>query len=262
MENPNELTIPAVEEPQPEYIPDESSTKGSESDPRVAWRKQVESSRLSAPIGAGEHVVEQGECFSNIGFRAGFFWETLWNYPENEVLKELRGDPYLLQPGDRVILPELRSKTETGDTEMKHRYRRKGVPEFLRLKLCEEDGNPRSDLEFELQIDGRYYSGRSDADGQIEVPISPNAVGAILIVRDAGTVERYPLQLGYINPISTDNGVQARLNNLGFECGSMDGKLGPRTHNALEQFQEQNGLKVTGEIDHSTREKIKEIHGF
>jgi len=46
--------------------------------------------------------------------------------------------------------------------------------------------------------------------------------------------------------------VQIALNAQGFDIGEPDGKLGPKTRQALIMFQRQNGLQVTGQIDRQT----------
>jgi uncharacterized repeat protein (TIGR01451 family) len=43
--------------------------------------------------------------------------------------------------------------------------------------------------------------------------------------------------------------VQAALNDLGFEAGTVDGKIGSRTRSALRAYQQGAGLPVTGDID-------------
>jgi len=49
---------------------------------------------------------------------------------------------------------------------------------------------------------------------------------------------------------------QVVLDRLGFGPGVIDGKQGLSTRNALEGFQEANGLETTGEFDAPTREKL------
>ena len=48
--------------------------------------------------------------------------------------------------------------------------------------------------------------------------------------------------------------VQSRLNALGYDAGSADGSYGGRTRAAVEKFQENNGLEVTGTVDEATYE--------
>ena len=43
--------------------------------------------------------------------------------------------------------------------------------------------------------------------------------------------------------------VQETLNNLGYDCGTPDGDKGPKTTSVIQQYQTDNGLEATGEID-------------
>ncbi len=72
----------------------------------------------------------------------------------------------------------------------------------------------------------------------------------------------FPLSLGRIDPVSESSGVQARLNNLGYRCGKLDGVLGPKTRAALMKFQASAGHPdPNGELDEQTRDLLKEKHG-
>jgi N-acetylmuramoyl-L-alanine amidase len=61
------------------------------------------------------HTVKQGDCISSIAHETGFFWETLWNHPDNAKLKQLRKNPNALLPGDVVSIPDQRVKQESCD---------------------------------------------------------------------------------------------------------------------------------------------------
>ena len=43
--------------------------------------------------------------------------------------------------------------------------------------------------------------------------------------------------------------VQVALNSAGYDCGRPDGKKGPKTTAAIQSYQNDNGLKVTGKIN-------------
>ncbi len=46
--------------------------------------------------------------------------------------------------------------------------------------------------------------------------------------------------------------IQTALKNLGLYTGKIDGKIGPGTKRAIEEFQKQNGLKVDGKVGPKT----------
>jgi len=204
-----------------------------------------------------DYKVKQGDCLASIAYRYGLFWEKVWNHPENLNLKEKRKDPNILYPGDIVFVPDKEEKQESGATEQKHTFRRKGVPEKLRIKLMAGE-EPIANENYTLDVDGELKSGTTDGEGNLEESIPPNAKRAKLWF---GEVEQaYEIDLGHLDPIAEITGVQARLNNLGFHCGKVDGIKGPKTTAALKRFQKKHGLKETGEVDEETREALKSAH--
>jgi len=50
--------------------------------------------------------------------------------------------------------------------------------------------------------------------------------------------------------------VQKALNDLGYDCGDVDGILGKKTKDALKKFQEDNGLKVDGKIGKEVKKAL------
>jgi hypothetical protein len=49
---------------------------------------------------------------------------------------------------------------------------------------------------------------------------------------------------------------QMKLNQKGFDAGQPDGVMGPRTQDALAQFQRQQGLQESGQIDSATADAL------
>ncbi|MCM8799029.1 MAG: peptidoglycan-binding protein [Candidatus Omnitrophica bacterium] len=204
-----------------------------------------------------EYIVKQGDCLSSIANKFGLFWEKIWNHPQNSQLKELRKDPNILFPGDVVYIPDKEEKEEAVATGQKHRFRRKGVPEKLELILCLE-GEPRRNEEYELEIDGVFTSAKSDGEGKVSISIPPGArKGKLILIR---TGEEFNLDLGHLDPITEITGIQARLVNLGFDV-EVTGKWDEKSKEALRLFQKQNKLEPSGEIDETTRNKLKEVYG-
>lgn len=50
--------------------------------------------------------------------------------------------------------------------------------------------------------------------------------------------------------------IQTALKNAGFYSGSIDGKIGPKTKKAIEEFQKANGLKADGKVGPKTWEAL------
>lgn len=209
------------------------------------------------PVGQGEYVVKVGDCMASIAVETGHFWESLWDFPANKELKDVRKDPYVLLPGDLVTIPELRPKTEPGATEERHRFVRNGCPEKLIVKFTIGD-EPRANQDYILKIDGVEQEGTTDAEGKIDVFIPPDARKAAIRFTESG--DTYKMDLGRLDPITEITGVQKRLTNLGFFKGRPDGKMSPELQKAIAKFQKEHEMEVTGELDEATREKIREVH--
>jgi len=205
------------------------------------------------------HVCTQGDCVASIAEAHGFFPPTIWDHASNRSLKERRGnDGYVLLPGDEIIVPDRESRDEDCATEAKHRFRRKGVPEKLHLKLVGDDGKPLASVEYQLDIEGKLLEGSTDAGGNIEHPIPPGARRARLRV-PAQEIEM-SIPLGNLDPVDEVIGVQQRLNNLGYACG-LTGMEDPETAGAVSRFQADHDLNITGEANDQTRDKLKGEHG-
>lgn len=244
-----------------------------------------------------EYTVKQGDCISSIAEKHGLFWEKVWNHPKNSRLKEQRKDPNILKPGDVIFVPDKEKKEESGATEQKHRFKKKGTPAKLRLRIMEEpveeekalppsssplqpqntknavfedpifesssqEERPRQNIPYILDIDGNLIEGTTDEDGMIEASIPPNARQGRLILEPRTTNERIlPLHLGGLNPLSEISGIKQRLRNLGFDCGDTSEETTPAMEAALRAFQEKHDLRVTGETDQATKDKLKDLHG-
>jgi hypothetical protein len=205
-----------------------------------------------------DYTVKQGDCLSSIAHRYGLFWENVWNHPKNLNLKEKRKDPNVLFSGDVVFIPDKEEKQEPGATEQHHRFRRKGVPARLRVVFMSLN-KPRANEPYILNLDGILSTGNLNKRGLLNVPISPSARQAIILVGEEE--KEYRLELGGTDPVTETRGIQQRLNHLGFACGPVDGKFGPKTRRALRSFQEKHSLRASGDPDEATLSKLREIHG-
>ncbi len=241
-----------------------------------------------------DYIVQTGDCISSIAFERGFFWETIWNHPKNAELKQKRTDPNILKEGDIVHVPDKELKEESCATDKKHKFKIKGVPAKLKLKVMEppkpddkpveenatgaDDGShvedpdfnpepvkdvPTKNAPFRLEIDGVVIKeGSTDGEGIVEVELPPNARAGRLVIHPGMPEERVlPLNLGGMDPISETSGVRKRLSNLGFPCTATGDEMTDDLASALRLFQQNNELNVTGEIDAATKDKLKQLHG-
>ncbi len=200
-----------------------------------------------------EYKVKQGDCLSSIAEKHGLFWEKIWNHPKNAKLKEQRKDPNVLYPGDVVFVPDKDNKEESGATEQKHRFKKKGTPAKMKLRMLKND-QPRSNEPYRLNIDGIWQEGTTDGEGYVEASIPPHAQKAILHLGEPGREDIYHLKLGNLDPIDTEEGVRERLKSLGF-------RVDQDLSSAIRSFQKKEELEVTGQMDDATRTRLKERFG-
>jgi N-acetylmuramoyl-L-alanine amidase len=240
-----------------------------------------------------EHVVnvKEGESIPSLAWEFGLHWETIWNHEQNQELRNKRIDPNILEEGDSVFIPALTVQEYQCQTDMVHRFRRRGVPSVLRIRLMQDvvpdedeiawlsarvdetqlaQGKPFaaqvaqvwSEVTYRANIDGAIYTGKTAADGIVSLTILPNAQSGWLEIDPGGPKERrVDLKLGVIEPISTIAGVKKRLTNLGISCVESSETRGTVFKAALASFQLMADLEPSGELDDTTRDKLVEWHG-
>lgn len=219
--------------------------------------------QVARPVGSGTYRVQAGDCISSISDQAGHLWQTVWNHPSNSNLKQERGDPHVLLPGDEVFVPPIRARVEDAATDQSHTYVRKSNLTKLRIVVQDLD-EPVASQPYELIVDGESFHGTTDGAGRLEQEIRPGAQNGHLIVGQGDDVLEYDFDLGTLDPPDSITGIQARLGNLGYDPGEVDGIHGPRTTAAIEEFCAQHEIDPPeeGEITQAFCDKLAEEHGF
>lgn len=206
------------------------------------------------------HRVVEGECLQSIAFKYGFFPDTVWHAPENSALLGIRAHPSVLVPGDEIVIPDRVAKSVDAPTGQRHRFRRRGVPSMLRVRLA-EDGVPRANRPYLLRVDDESSSGVTDGDGVVQSAIDPAARRAEIVLDPGGELEEtFHLDLGRILPVSLPEGVRERLVNLGYLLAEAEGERALRA--ALRRFQDDSGLAISGLVDDATRAALVAAHGY
>src|ERR1700674_415579 len=96
-----------------------------------------------------QYKIKTGDCISSLAYDYGFFPDTIWNHPDNAELKQKRKDPNVLMRGDLLVIPDKEIKEVTKSTEQAHRFRKKGVPAKLKVRLLKK-GEPRKNEKYRL----------------------------------------------------------------------------------------------------------------
>jgi hypothetical protein len=209
------------------------------------------------------HVVESGECLTSIAWKYGFSdYQRIYDDPSNETFRERRPNPHLLHPGDVISIPDTPWPTYTLATGKRHVITIRTPKKILRVRLLDGDQEPLGALPYTLTAGKKTFEGTLTDEGILEHEIAANVHEAKLRV---GGMTRL-LKIGELNPMTNTadggiTGAQARLANLGYHPGAVDGQLGPRTRAAIEQFQTDQGLDVTGELDDALLAALQDSHG-
>ncbi len=204
-----------------------------------------------------KHVVRGGEHMAFIAAHHGFqSYRTVWDHPDNAPLRATRS-PHVLAPGDEVMVPDLEVRTADAATERRHRFFVKRARIGLRLCVQRPDASPIAQVSCDVDLDGAPERATTDEDGILSVRISDTAeIGTLTIGENPVTV-----RIGHLDPVDLISGWQGRLMNLGYYSGVVGQADDPRSQIAVEEFQLDNGLQVTGVVDGATRSALLAAHG-
>jgi hypothetical protein len=212
------------------------------------------------------HLVQKGEHISKLAKQAGFRnYHTIWDDPSNAALRSKRGNPNVLTAadpvvpgsGDVVVIPDRVQGDQVAASGARHVFHI--IASRLQLRLTVEDhwGIPLSSQAGTVSVEADQLGVTSDPNGLFDRSIGPldenGTLGTPLLHGD--------LQIGHLQPVDTRRGLQARLNNLGYESGSIDAPDSNELRSAIEEFQCDARLTVTGTPDGPTRAALLSLHG-
>ncbi len=204
------------------------------------------------------HEVKQGEHLSQIAAHYKFAsYTTIWDDPQNAGLKTLRGNPNVLFPGDVVYIPDRLQKSVSCVSGRRHRFKTPVPKLHLRLTLEDFVGQPIAGAACRLSVDARSYDAQTDGKGHIDIEIPQTSRSGTLKVQDL----EIPVRIGHLDPVSEESGVRARLTNLGYYRGPDDPVDDMEFRSAVEEFQCDEGLEITGICDGGTLARLEELHG-
>jgi hypothetical protein len=210
--------------------------------------------------------VAQGECLSSIAEKYGFSdYKTIYNHPENADFRKLRPNPNIICPKDEIYIPDLQQSEYNRSTDQKHTFVRKKSKVLLRMAIQDDDGIPVSGADYQI-FGEETISGVTGAGGLIQetIPADLERLTLQVTMRKKNghvTTRKWSLNLGHLDPVDTAAGIQARLNNLGYDSGEVDGVIGPRTKSAIRAFQKDESLTVDGIAGPHTQAKLQSVHG-
>jgi hypothetical protein len=211
------------------------------------------------------YKINETDCFASVAEKYGFHdADLLYSADENALLKSKRDNLHVLKKGDSVKIPEKELKDASAATGSKYTYTAKGLITEFELLVEDFDGNALSGKEFTLDIDNVITEGTIEA-GLVKCKVDASAKKGRLTVwlNDEKTNSMiWPLEIGALAPFDENEGIQARLNNLGYYCGKVDGKIGKKTKAVIKLFKSLNGMTADDVVDQATKDKIKSINGL
>jgi hypothetical protein len=204
--------------------------------------------------------VKKGEWIGGIVAKAGHkSWKEVWNHSRNARLRKKR-DPNLLVKGDFLYIPKVESKEESESSDT--RYRHKVEREQDELILCFKEVGAYIKLfgaiAYKIKVGKNELEGEIKSEGQkVKIPLGLAVEEGALWIEGV----EYKLDIGGLDPVWRLSGVQARINNLGWDTGKVDNIMGPLTRRGVRDFEAYYKIKVDGKVDSTTRNKVKEVYG-
>lgn len=222
---------------------------------------------------ATTHVISEGDTIQRIAKQHRIAdWRTLYEHPKNAVVRARSDGPNVLPPGEALHVPDPEPAWVPCNTGAVHEFVQHRERTRLRLLVLGPDERPLSGRTYRLDVGGQAHEGVVPDDGMIAHEVDPAATDAMLVVKDPGATQgprehRFALQLGWLAPVATGKGLQARLHNLGLYHGEIDGhEDSAATRRALATFHggpapAPGQDAVIEPTSPQTREVLKSAHG-
>jgi N-acetylmuramoyl-L-alanine amidase len=215
-----------------------------------------------------QYTVQPGDCLSSLASKFGLSsWKTIHDHPQNADLRSNRHNPNVLFPGETVFIPAgSKTKQETAVVDKRHRFQIERLPTFISLRLRNIVSGDLPPADYTFTVGSASASGPVTAETVITLKIDPQETTGRLTVTPHDPAHGFAridmtLNLGQLDPPDTTSGVQARLTNLGFHCGPVNGQLNADTRHAIREFQLLHKMTVDGQITPALQEALRAHHG-
>jgi hypothetical protein len=204
------------------------------------------------------YVVQPSDHVSGVADAFGFDdYTVVWNASGNADLQQQRTDPHVLQPGDSLTIPEVKAQPAANrPTSAKHPFQIQRSPLSLRLTLL--DLAAKSMTSAQVTVSGTSLT--TDGNGLVETTLDKSAKGATFQDAQGNQVDLTP---GGLNPSedTSDAGYKARLYNMGFLWDATVEDTDDEMVIALQDFQAQYSLTISGQLDDATKQQLLKVHG-
>ena len=207
---------------------------------------------------SGFHRVKEGEHISLIAARNGFRdYRTVWDNAGNATLRQTRQNPNTLMPGDAVFVPDKTDRNEAAETGRRHVFFSHARHLMLRIVGLDVHRTAIVAASWTIQHEGGAASNVTTGAGLAETEIPVTARHGALTL--SGNV--LELDIGGLHPIEDESGCLQRLVNLGYLEGPPEEAAPAEIHSAVEEFECDQRLPLTGVCKGITRDALRDFHG-
>jgi len=178
--------------------------------------------------------------------------------------------------GDPVFIPDLPENVNHGNDTQRHVFALESPALLLNIQLQDLDGKPIAKQAVVLKVDAKDKNGREAVEDVFELDTDKDGKFSQEILEDADIGEltvdddKFVIFIGLLGPIGSNEGMRARLNNLGYFAGLANDTDTEQLRWALEEFQHDNKISPpNGDVDdprnkvklRTTQTKLGVIHG-
>ena len=208
------------------------------------------------------YTVKPGDCLTKIAADFGLGdYKDIYDHQANAEYRKLRPNPNVIQPVDKIFIPETIPFARTLATGQRHTILVKQPRATLQVYVQDADGDPVSGKNYVLRVEGQTdKKGTTKDDGLVKEDVPAAATVASIDFPEDGF--SFEVKLGHLDPLDERMALAARLRNLGFSCPESNdlGEMTERIQYALARLQAENGLDPTGELDDQTRDLLLQLH--
>jgi len=217
---------------------------------------------------ATTHTVQPGENLARIAKQYKVAnWRDIYLSPDNAEFRKKRPNPNILMAGDVLTIPEQKQKTVYVRTGANHRFVvKQNDSQKLTFCLTDHAGKAMPKVPVTFELNGRSQTIISDGSGKVEITVQQPELEEFPLNVYADSESEEPshcfiVKPGFLDPVDTVSGIQARLNSLGHDCGVADGIYGKKTKAGIESFEQANDLTPTGELSASLYRAVEQEYG-
>ena len=209
------------------------------------------------------HIAQRSETLQTIAEKYGFRqWQRIFEHPKNAELRRRRPNPEVLAPGDVVFVPTPQPKIDSARVNEKTVFVLASVRRELVLALSDADGNILSGTPYRLSIGGSDQKGFVDSRGLIRHDVDVDVREATLLLEFDDALTEIVLEIGALDPIETQEGVRARLYNLGYVHTARGLETAPQLQEAMALFRDCSQLPALDDpMSSVAREDLLFAHG-